>query len=114
MPNTNAEWRKRVRGCERVLRDAKRSRRYIATAQLCGIAILGTGITLSVVLSAMGWLMLGFLGLGMFAIASAMAAEWTLYQDVTVARDRLEDVTAEYEDWKLEQATATVDSFGRE
>lgn len=52
------------------------------------------------------------LGLAMLAFSSAMAAEWTLYQDVTDARDRVEDLTEDYEAWKMEQATAAVNTFG--
>ena len=111
MPSTRREWEKRVRASERELRDARRTRLYVGTGQLMGFVVFAAGITLAVVFASVGWVMLSFIGLAMFGIATAMAAEWTLYQDVRDAKDRVEDLTGDFEAWKLEQATATVESF---
>lgn len=112
MPSTEQEWRKRVRGAQRALRDAKRSRRYVFVGQLMGGVVAVAALVLGIVFAQIGWTFLVLLGLAMLAIASAMAAEWTLYQDVTDARDRVEDLTEDYEAWKMEQATAAVNTFG--
>ena len=111
MPDTNREWQKRLRASQRALRDAKKSRRYVFTAQLMGFSIAVAAIVLGIVFSQIAWVFLVLVGFGMLGISSAMAAEWTLYQDVTDARDRVEDLTADYEEWKMEQATKTVQSF---
>lgn len=111
MPSTRREWERCVRDIKRALRDAKKARRYAVTAQTMGVLIFGTGITLCAVFASLGWIMLALLGMMMFGIATAMVLEWTLYQDVMDARDKLEDVTADYDEWKLEQAMKTVETY---
>lgn len=108
MPNTRGEWEKRIRQARRALRDAKRARRNVATAQLSGVVIAVASIVLGIVFSQIGWVFLVLLGLAVLAIATAMATEWTLYQDVVDAKDRIEDLTADYDLWKYEQAQAIV------
>lgn len=55
MPSTEQEWRKRVRGAQRALRDAKRSRRYVFVGQLMGGVVAVAALVLGIVF-AQNWL----------------------------------------------------------
>jgi hypothetical protein len=107
MPDTRRGWEKRVRGAERLLRDAKTTRRWIILLFVIAVVLFGGGIYLTTVFGG-GWPLLIFAGLIFGGIATAFALEFTVFRDVTDARDTLEDVRADYEDWKYEQADKIV------
>jgi uncharacterized membrane protein len=107
MPDTRRGWEKRVRGAERSLRDAKTTRKWIILLFVIAFLLFSAGVYLTATFGG-GWPLLIFGGLIFTGVSTAFSLEFTVFRDVTDARDTLEDVKADYEDWKYEQANRIV------
>jgi len=107
MPSTSKGFRHEIRRKKRALKSAKAQRALVNLFYLLAVSMFAAAITLGVTISS------GFFGLIAGAVMcgalnTAFVVEFGPYEEVRDARDQLEELVEDYEEWKYEQANKIV------
>lgn len=110
MPSTAKGFRHEIRRKKRALKSAKAQRALVNLFYFVALTMLTLAIVLGITISP-GFFMLLIGAVMSCGLTTAYVVEFGPYEEVRDAKDDLEEMIEDFDDWKLEQANATVQSY---